>query len=172
MATYDNLIGATPLTAAPRYMADLRPSADAAATRTETRPATTVAVAAVAPPSPTQAGEVSKSAVMALRAVDKGGAATADANERRLKPYGVVMLPHGTLDEKPDTGADPRSSADRTDPSASGEAVDLQPLAHGPSRPADLNAEGLPAVAAVQEDAVAEPSAEEGEDQPDNQRPA
>jgi hypothetical protein len=96
------------MTTAPRYVADQRPAADAAATRTETRPATTVAVPAVGPPSPTQAGAISKSVVLALRAAEPSAAVSPDRVERRLKPYGVVMLPHGPSGERPEAKVAPK----------------------------------------------------------------
>ncbi len=81
--------------AAPQHVADLRPVADAAAMRRETDPALPVAAppatsfAALAfppvtPPSPVTKAEVGKT----LLAADSG------ADDRKLKPWGVTMLPN------------------------------------------------------------------------------
>jgi hypothetical protein len=79
---------------APQHVADLRPVADAAAIRRETDPALpvapppasgfhTMAFPPVTPPSPVTRAEVGRT----LLAADGG------ADDRKLKPWGVAMLP-------------------------------------------------------------------------------
>lgn len=108
--------------AAPRYVHDLRPGADAAATCRAT--ASVAAFAPVGPPSPTQTAEVSRSMAAALHQTDETGgilagrveAGRVEQVERTLKPYGVAMLPRG------DPTGDTQHSKQRLtgDPSGSG----------------------------------------------------
>ena len=86
---------------APQHVADLRPVADAAATRRDTEPALPVAAPPatsfpavpfppVTPPSPVTKAEVGRTLLAA-----EGG-----ADDRKLKPWGVAMLPNSeTRDE-------------------------------------------------------------------------
>lgn len=93
MSVYENLRGATPLLPVLHYVADLRPVADAAATKSETLPPPTLALNPFSPPSTAQAGAVTKSAILALRGIDREGNPGALPVDRTLKPYGVTMLP-------------------------------------------------------------------------------
>lgn len=84
---------------APRHVADLRPTADAAATARITAPPLAIAQApVVAPASPQQGALVLKGLIEAGAAV--GSASGATVNETRnapprvLKPFGLHMLPY------------------------------------------------------------------------------
>lgn len=80
--------------AAPRVIADLRPTADAAALAHASRPETPLGTG-WHPASASQAGAVNQS--MLATAPQKAAPAPiapVDAPERVLKPYGVTMLPH------------------------------------------------------------------------------
>jgi hypothetical protein len=93
MSVFENLRGATPLLPVLHYVADLRPVADAAATKSETVPSPTMALNPFSPPSTAQAGAITKSAILALRGSDREGNPGAMLVDRTLKPYGVTMLP-------------------------------------------------------------------------------
>lgn len=90
----------------PFHKPDLRPAADAVATRREVEPPLPVGVAPApfGPPSAAVVAEVGRS-LLAAEAL-ASGAGEGDG-ERRLKPWGVAMLPHEARGE---TGEDaPRS---------------------------------------------------------------
>lgn len=80
-------------------MADLRPVADAAASRRQTEiavaipPAPAAAFPPVSPPSAVAKGEVGRSLLAAVTA-GTDVSANEGEGERRLKPWGVAMLPH------------------------------------------------------------------------------
>jgi hypothetical protein len=131
---------------APAHVADLRPVADAAATRRDTEPAPGLPVApppaailsVVTPPSATARAEVGRS----LLAVE------AAAGERRLKPWGVAMLPDQSRTPTPDTADDPGSTSrpaedaatrapDRVTPSSE-DRTPARDTAPGPDRQRDL----------------------------------
>ncbi len=81
---------------APRPMPDQRPTADAAALNRTNQPLLPVATGPSAPPSPTQAGAVSR-ALLAGSGVSEEDAASplppVEKTARTLKPYGITMLP-------------------------------------------------------------------------------
>ncbi|TNC52897.1 hypothetical protein FHG66_00970 [Rubellimicrobium rubrum] len=84
---------------APRHVADLRPTADAAATARITAPPLAIAQApVVAPASPQQGALVVKGLIEAGVAVGSASGATAtetkNAPPRVLKPFGLHMLPY------------------------------------------------------------------------------
>lgn len=97
---------------APAHVADLRPVADAAATRRDSEPAPGLPIAAppatvlsrVTPPSAMARAEVGRSLL----------AAEAAAGERRLKPWGVAMLPDRP--PAPDISTNPAKPAPRDTP--------------------------------------------------------
>ena len=89
--------GQTGGSVSPVYVPDLRPTADAAALRRQSEPVQPVSVPPaaafppVAPPSAVAQGEVGRSL---LAAVAMSGGNVDGGDERRLKPWGVAMLPH------------------------------------------------------------------------------
>ncbi len=131
--------------AGPRHIPDLRPSADAAASTRENRPATAIAVAPVPPPSPTQSAEVSRSMASVAKQTDRTDTAMVSRAEqvlRTLKPYGVAMLPrtevaeeskkHAFNVDKPRSAPAPNADAtpgapDRSDPDAATRDATDQP---------------------------------------------
>ena len=93
--------------AAPRPVADMRPTADAAATVRITKPALPVAMPT--PPATSQVAEVSRSMLRA----DTGAEGNADDRiapvtmiDRTLKPYGISMLPKSTQEATDEAQAD------------------------------------------------------------------
>jgi hypothetical protein len=81
--------------AAPTFVADTRPSADVAASKTTREPALAFAPTGMAP-NTSQAATVSRSLLLAtgVEEPQKPGAVSAiSAVERTLKPYGTPMLP-------------------------------------------------------------------------------
>jgi hypothetical protein len=84
----------------PQFTTDLRPSADAAASQRQTRPAPAIVVGpvvTVTPPSPTQAAAVSRAILIGTATETATAPATSltapDPSERRLVPFGIFMLP-------------------------------------------------------------------------------
>lgn len=94
----------------PVYVPDLRPTADAAAVNRQAEPVTPVAgppAAAfppVAPPSAVAQGVVGRSL---LAAVSMSGADVDGGEERRLKPWGVAMLPSSPPELEPESEVGP-----------------------------------------------------------------
>ena len=88
--------GQTGASVSPVYAQDLRPTADAAATRHQAEPAVPVSVPPaallppVAPPSAAARAEMGRSL---LAAVAVTGSNIQGGDERRLKPWGIAMLP-------------------------------------------------------------------------------
>jgi hypothetical protein len=83
---------AAPATPAPRPIADMRPTADAAATARITKPELPVAMPT--PPATSQVAEVSRSMLGAgVDADSSTKIAPVAMIERTLKPYGISMLP-------------------------------------------------------------------------------
>jgi len=82
--------------AAPRHVPDLRPAADAAATRHSRTPPLPVGPGATLPPAATQSGEVSRSLMLA-NGLEESDAVRmmqpVTAVPRTLKPFGISMLP-------------------------------------------------------------------------------
>lgn len=141
------------------HVADLRPVADAAATRRQSEialpvpPAPASAFPPVSPPSAVSSGEVGRSL---LAAVSAGNDLSADQGEgeRRLKPWGVAMLPHELpkatqtkAEEKPAERSEPAfpgrqtaaetAAAERLSPPENAtprmdEATEADPRAEGP----------------------------------------
>ena len=99
-----------------RPVPDMRPAADAAAIRRDTKPALAVAAAMPSPPSTLQIGAVSRSMISGATATEPGGStripAVAQA-ERTLKPYGISMLPAEERDA-PNRPEPEQSAADST----------------------------------------------------------
>jgi hypothetical protein len=128
--------GQTGATLSPVHVPDLRPAADAAALRRQAEPVMPVAgppaaiFPPVMPPSAVALGEVGRS-MIAATSLAEGGAQGGD--ERRLKPWGVAMLPHERPEPAPDRGA-PGRDAPRP------EAVTATP-----DRPQDRPAPPMPA---------------------------
>jgi len=86
---------------APQHVADLRPVADAVASRRDTEPAlpvvpppaaslTPIAFPPVAPPSPATKAEVGRTLL----------AAEGSADDRKLKPFGIDMLPRSVAGDQ------------------------------------------------------------------------
>jgi hypothetical protein len=83
---------------APQLVPDTRPSADAAALARDDTPYTPLPV----PPTPTQQALVGQAALGAAGPAPAGNShAAGTAVERRLKPYGVAMLPARGEDPAP-----------------------------------------------------------------------
>ena len=81
---------------APRSVPDMRPAADAAAIRRDTKPALAVAAELPSPPSTSQIGAVNRSMISGATATEPGANSQMPAVqqvERTLKPYGISMLP-------------------------------------------------------------------------------
>jgi len=81
---------------APRAVPDMRPAADAAATRRDTKPALAIAAELPSPPSTSQIGAVNRSMISGATATEPGATSQMPAVqqvERTLKPYGISMLP-------------------------------------------------------------------------------
>ncbi len=99
--------GGSATQAAPRMVADLRPSADAAALARDPRAAAASAMLPVAtqPAALSQTAEVSRSMIG-----QQVGAITEP--QRVLKPWGVAMLP---ADPAPQQGTGERTAGDRRD---------------------------------------------------------
>ncbi len=90
---------------APRFEPDLRPVADAAASKDVTAPALPIAPPATQLSATSQIGEINRSLLLAsgLEEDDAEIAITpVTSTERTLKPFGVTMLPSDGLD---DTGS-------------------------------------------------------------------
>ena len=102
--------GQTGGSVSPVYVPDLRPTADAAALRRQAEPVQPVsgppaaAFPPVAPPSAVAQGEVGRSL---LAAVSMSGGNVEGGDERRLKPWGVAMLPH----DQPEPVSDPEPAS-------------------------------------------------------------
>ena len=93
--------------AAPRPVADMRPTADAAATVRITKPA--LAVAMPTPPATSQVAEVSRSMLRAEAGVEGNAGdriAPITMIERTLKPYGISMLPKSVEEAAAEAQAD------------------------------------------------------------------
>ena len=89
--------------AVPRFIPDLRPSADAAASTRDDRPVATLAIASAGPPSPTQAAKVSRSMTTLVKEAERSGGdvvSQLEKAQRTLKPYGVAMLPRTEMAEE------------------------------------------------------------------------
>jgi hypothetical protein len=98
----------------PVYVPDLRPVADAAAMNRQAEPVTPVsgppaaAFPPVAPPSAVAQGVVGRSL---LAAVSMSGADVSGGEERRLKPWGVTMLPSTPPEPEPEPEAAPKAAS-------------------------------------------------------------
>jgi len=91
---------------APRHIPDLRPSADAAGLRHQSRPPGGIALPGLPlPPGASQSVAVSR----ALLVADGGAGDQVAAPERVLKPYGVQMLPGAEPQPRAPTAADPQA---------------------------------------------------------------
>lgn len=96
--------GQTGATVSPVHIPDLRPVADASAVRRQAEPVMPVAgppamnFPPVSPPSAVAQGVVGRSMLAAV-SLTEGGPEGGD--ERRLKPWGVAMLPHERPEERP-----------------------------------------------------------------------
>lgn len=104
---------------APRHVADMRPSADAAASARKTIP--DLPVAMPSPPATSQTAEVSRSMLRDASPVELDGPARISAVsmvERTLKPYGISMLPK-TVKEAADAAS--RAELRRADGPAEGD---------------------------------------------------
>jgi hypothetical protein len=118
--------GQTSASVSPVYVPDLRPTADSAALRRQADPVTPVSVPPasafppVAPPSAVAQGEVGRSL---LAAVSMAGANVDGGDERRLKPWGVAMLPSGRPEPEPEPKTEPRTAM----PAARAEAQPAEP---------------------------------------------
>jgi len=100
---------------APRPVPDMRPTADAAATRRDTKPALAIAAALPSPPSTSQIGAVNRSMISGATATEPGATSqmpTVQQVERTLKPYGISMLPG----EDRDAPARPAAQDHRAEP--------------------------------------------------------
>ena len=104
------MVAAPVLPAGPRYVADMRPAADAAATVRITKPELPVAVPT--PPANSQVAAVSRSMLGSGKGLElETGSLIAPVTEveRTLKPYGISMLPQ-SLEQ-----ANAQANAARTD---------------------------------------------------------
>jgi hypothetical protein len=166
---------------APQHVADLRPVADAAAIRRETEPALPVAAPPassfpaipfppVTPPSPGTKAEVGRT----LLAADGG------ADDRKLKPWGVTMLPNSEASDQAarqqeakeqraardkvagDTASRSRPPSDppaaATHPAAAQARTDAPRASPAPSAVVDRNASAIDGGAPTLSPDTAEPS--------------
>jgi hypothetical protein len=142
--------GQTGGSVSPVYVPDLRPTADAAALRRQAEPVQPVsgppaaAFPPVAPPSAVAQGEVGRSL---LAAVSMSGGNVDGGGERRLKPWGVAMLPH----DQPEPVSDPEPASPAASRTAipDGRAAATPDRAAPPVTPFDVLAAGPSAAAPV-----------------------
>lgn len=106
--------GGSATQAAPRMVADLRPTADAAALARDPRAAGASATPPVAAPPATQPATLSQLAEVSRSMIGQRVGAVTEP-QRVLKPWGVAMLPS---DPAPRGEADRRATAERGDPVA------------------------------------------------------
>ncbi len=114
---------AAPVMPAPRPVADMRPTADAAATVRITKPALPVAMPT--PPATSQVAEVSRSMLTPDTGTElQAGARVAPVTmiERTLKPFGISMLPNSAEEAAAD------ATAEQAKPTADGSATAKKPV--------------------------------------------
>ena len=128
--------GQTGGSVSPVYVPDLRPTADAAALRRQAEPVQPVsgppaaAFPPVAPPSAVAQGEVGRSL---LAAVSMSGGNVDGGDERRLKPWGVAMLPHVQPEPVSEPESEPPPAARKTTTEAGTGAAPDRVAPVGPS---------------------------------------
>jgi len=104
---------------APHYLPDLRPTADAAALRDDTRPPGNLALPGLAlPPGPGQTTAVSRGLLVA----EPGPVDQTEPVGRVLKPFGMPMLPDRHLSDRAPPDGPPQDGPD----------ADRQPLVTPP----------------------------------------